>query len=114
MSASAIVYLIIVLFFSIAAIIWFALQTRDHNHRKKRLNDFIELNNKIIDWSKEIEDDSLKQKFLQERLTVITDELQYSQFDTQTERQKIVDGWAKHIPSLLQEIREEKLNKLKI
>lgn len=111
MSTVAIVYISILFTIGFGVLFWFSREIFLHKKRSKNINDWTKFNNSIVEWAKEIEDVDIRSEFLKERIKIIT-QLEPFVFNEEEEKQKIVTKWGKHIPSLLQELRNEKLNKL--
>ena len=94
---------------------------REHRKRMKKLDQWSKFNHQLIEWSGEILDQNVRYDFMNncvhkllkksnERLDSGIDQL--VDFDIDKEKQKVFEKWGKHIPSLTQEIREDKLNKI--
>ena len=91
-------------------------------HRKimRKLDQWSAFHNQLTEWAKEIVDSELRVKFINECVSklVLCDESDrfdkdmLDDWDIDESKKNIYDKWGKHIPSLLQEIRERKLNKI--
>jgi predicted PurR-regulated permease PerM len=109
MSAVAIVYIIIISIIGLGVLFWFYREIK----RSQNMVNWTEFNNSIVEWAKEIEDTNIRSEFLKERIRIITQiEPEMSRFNIEKEKEKIANKWGKHIPSLLQESRNKKLNKI--
>ena len=90
----------------------------DHKKRMSKLNEWTEFNKKIIEWSGEIQDPFIKQEYLQFCMNRIFDSKKLtidsisSGNETTKLKSELVSRYLNHVPSLKQEIREEKLNKI--
>ena len=98
----------------------FIKSTRLYNKRKMKLDQWSQFHNQLIEWSNEIVDSEVKVNFINECVSklVLCDESDrfdkdmLDDWDIDESKKNIYDKWGKHIPSLLQEIRERKLNKI--
>ena len=98
----------------------FIKSTRLYNKRKMKLDQWSQFHNQLTEWAKEIVDSELRVKFINECVSklVLCDESDrfdkdmLDDWDIDESKKNIYDKWGKHIPSLLQEIRERKLNKI--
>lgn len=98
----------------------FIKSTRLYNKRKMKLDQWSQFHNQLTEWAKEIVDSELRVKFINECVSklVLCDESDrfdkdmLDDWDIDESKKNIYDKWGKHIPSLLQEIREKKLNKI--
>lgn len=85
------------------------------NKRYKKLNQFTEFHEQVIEWSKEIKDYSVRSSYVNECVNnLITPSEGFNGSDSIIDKYKeeIDKKWGQHIPSLRQEIREKKLNKI--
>ena len=95
---------------------------RDHlsyRKRMRKLNQWSQFHEQLMEWSKEIVDVEVRVNFINhcfhklintnvdKALIDLIDDL-----DIDEQKQKVFNEWGKHIPSLLQEIREKKLVKI--
>lgn len=96
---------------------------REHRKRMKKLDQWSKFHHQLIEWSSEIVDQNVRYDFMNnfvskllkkstERLDEVNGIDQLVDFDLDKEKQKVFEVWGKHIPSLTQEIRENKLNSL--
>ena len=94
---------------------------REHRKRMKKLDQWSKFHHQLVEWSGEIVDQSVRYNFMNnyvhkllkqssERLDSGINQL--VDFDLDEEKQKVFEKWGKHIPSLTQEIRENKLNNI--
>ena len=94
---------------------------REHRKRMNKLDQWSKFHHQLVEWSGEIVDQNVRYDFMNncvhkllkqsnERLDSGIDQL--VDFDLDKEKQKVFEKWGKHIPSLTQEIRENKLNKI--
>ena len=85
------------------------------NH-KEYITSIEQLSKKVIKWSEEIQDELIRHEYLHFctnrmfKIDKITGEI--SRFDYHILEQEIIEKFINHIPSLKQELREEKLNKI--
>ena len=113
------IVLIFLVLFIFSTCYRFIKSTRLYNKRKMKLDQWSQFHNQLIEWSNEIVDSEVKVNFINEcvsRLILgesdrfVKDML--DDWDIDESKKNIYDKWGKHIPSLLQEIRERKLNKI--
>lgn len=92
----------------------FVRDTIRHNRITRKVSEWSEFHKQLTLWSSEIKDIGIKDKFVSECIQRLVDHdvRNLSDFSYEVEKQKVFDKWGKHIPSLLQEVRNEKLNKL--
>ena len=88
-----------------------------HRRRMQKLDQWTNFHKQLTYWATEITDKTIKDRFLSECLADITnikigDVERFDHFDWHKEKMKIYQKWGQYIPSLLQEVRQEKLNKL--
>lgn len=116
------VVVLILLFFMIF-ICRFIKESVVHRRRMIEIDKFTEFHKQLMGWSKEIVDSNIRDEFLkyifnEYLLSKHILDMQGRNFsilhhlDLGEERKKVCDNWGKYIPSLLQEIREKKLNEL--
>jgi hypothetical protein len=88
------------------------------NHKEyitsiEKLSNF---NKKVIKWSEEIKDELIRHEYLHfctNRMYKITGETKTFRLEEYNIlKQEIIEKFINHIPSLKQELREEKLNKI--
>ena len=96
---------------------YFILANLKHRRRIRNMKLLTEFNLQLISWSKEIKDPLAQKKFIKEEIeriiyinTASTESLE--NFDIKKEKMNIYTKWSKHIPSLLQEVRNQRLNKI--
>lgn len=99
----------------------FIRDARAHNKRMRKLDQWSQFHKQLMDWSNEITDSNVKVDFINECVSkLVLGRSDYNRFekdmlddwDIDESKKNICDKWGKHIPSLLQEIRENKLNKI--
>lgn len=106
--------------FFIIGITWgFLKENRVHRRRMRKLNQWSQFHGQLMDWSKEIKDVGVRVNFINNCAELVhygTDKLRSNKlvddWSIDEEKVKICDEWGKYIPSLVQEIREKKLNQL--
>jgi hypothetical protein len=91
----------------------------EHKKRMRKLNQWSQFHGQLLDWSKEIVDDNVRVNFINQcvhKLINTSNDKLYNNnlfdFSVEEEKRKICKEWGQHIPSLLQEIRDEKLKQL--
>ena len=107
------VALTIILLFSVYS---FISKIVKHKKRMKNLNQWSEFHKKLSEWALEIKDEDIKIIFISECISKLNQTekkiINFDEFDWNLEKMKVYEKWGQHIPSLLQEVRQEKLNKL--
>jgi hypothetical protein len=118
-----VVVLLVALFVMIGAFYRFIQGNRKHSKRMKKLDQWSQFHKQLMDWSNEITDPSVKVDFINECVSklVLTsgnsigdrfDKDMLDDWDIDESKKNICDKWGKHIPSLLQEMRDNKLNQI--
>lgn len=115
--ALSFILLLIALFVVLRSIFTTIRSGIKHRRRMRKLDQWTNFHKQLTYWATEIVDKTIKDQFLSECLadimnTKIGDEERFDQFDWHKEKMKVYQKWGQHIPSLLQEVRQEKLNKL--
>ena len=105
---------------TMVSILWnFIKEMRVHRKRMRKLKDWSNFHQQLMDWSKEISDVSVRVDFVnfcahelihQSNQNLKKDML--DDWDIGEEKLKIYQRWGKHIPSLLQSVREDKLKSI--
>jgi len=111
-------FLLLGLFF-VMLLLWYRFigDNRAHRKRMKKINQWSEFHEQLAGWSKEISDVTTRQKFMNECVNKLIEKVNdgiegLDDWDIEEEKSKISKDWGKHIPSLLQELRQERLNKI--
>jgi hypothetical protein len=114
------IFVISIVFVILTTMIYkFIKENRDHKKRMCKIEQWSDFNNLLITWSEEILDNDTRDNFIKHCVNVLiysAQELNMSD-DWCVDKEKnikdfIYEKWGKHIPSLLQEMREKKLNKI--
>ena len=105
---------------TMVGILWnFIKETRVHRRRMRKLNQWSKFHQQLMNWSREISDMGVRVDFMnfcsnelikQSNLNLKNNML--DSWDIDEEKMKIYLRWGNHIPSLLQEVREKKLNSI--
>lgn len=112
------IVLIFLVLFIFSTCYRFIKSTRLYNKRKMKLDQWSQFHKQLMDWSNEITDSNVKVDFINECVSkLVLGSSDYNKdmlddWDINESKKNICDKWGKHIPSLLQEIRERKLNKI--
>jgi len=114
-----IIFPLILISFSIFSIYKIIYSTRKHNKRMRKLNEWSKFHKQLTEWSLEISDVTVRQKYMNECIGKLinhdSNNIQLiEQFSVEKEKEEIYKNWGRHIPSLLQEFRDKKINKLGI
>ena len=87
----------------------------------RKLDQWSDFNKQLMEWANEITDSSVKVDFINECAHRVIqygndklDKGMLDDWDIDESKKNICDKWGKNIPSLLQEVREKKLNKIGI
>ena len=114
-----VVALLVALFVMIGAFYRFIQENRKHNKRMKKLDQWSQFHGQLMDWSKEIVDDNVRSNFISHcvhnLISTSNDKLSNGDLDdwsVEEEKKKVCNEWGQHIPSLLQEMRDKKLNQI--
>lgn len=88
-----------------------------YKRRMRKLDEWSQFHQQLNTWASEIVDVTIRQQYMNECIGKLinsrTDDYkEIEQFDWNVEKMKIYRNWGQHIPSLLQEVRDMKLNKL--
>lgn len=106
----------IILFIPLIIIIFYFFSSMIKHHRDmKELKEWSEFRKQTYEWALEISDSSIRDKYILEQAYILIEDLKdrdYQKLNIEDEKIKIYLKWGKHIPSLLQDMRENKLNKL--
>jgi len=113
---SFIVFLMIIL---LSFIIYrFVKDNRLYNKRMRKLDQWKIFHEQLVEWSKEIVDSKTKQKFIDECLNKLIERGNngingsLDDWNVEEEKREVYMKWGKHIPSLIREVRENRLNKI--
>lgn len=102
------------------SIAWkFIKENYKHNKRMKKLDQWSDFHKQSIEWAKEIVDVNVRVSFMNEcigKLSTMNNGEpgvgSLDGWDLEEEKMKVYNQWGQHIPSLLQEVRDKKLNQL--
>lgn len=85
----------------------------------RKLDQWSAFHNQLTEWAKEIVDSNLRVEFINECVSKLVlgesdrfDKDMLDDWDIDESKKNICDKWGKHIPSLLQEMRDNKLNQI--
>lgn len=107
---------IIIISIVVIVIIKLFLNHKEYITSIEQLSNF---NKKVIKWSEEIQDELIKHEYLHfctnrmfnfDKITGETKTFRLEEYNIL--KQEIIEKFVNHIPSLKQELREEKLNKI--
>ena len=106
--------------FLIIGITWrFLKENRIHRRRMRKLDQWSQFHKQLMEWSKEIQDANVRVDFINHCVHKLiqtgNDKMNKNMLDgwsIDEEKKKICSEWGQHIPSLVQEIRESKLNQI--
>lgn len=97
----------------------FIKDMRKHNKRMKKLDQWSQFHKQSMEWAKEIVDVNVRVDFLNKCVSKLSKANDgnsgignLDDWDVEEEKMKICSEWGQHIPSLVQEIRESKLNQI--
>ena len=113
------VFLLFILSTMIGIVYKFIKENRKHRKYMNNLNEWSKFHEQLMAWSKEIVDVEVRVNFINhcahKLIKTGNDNLSNKLLDDwslEEEKQKVCKEWGKHIPSLLQEMRDNKLNQL--
>jgi len=113
------VFLLFVLSTMIGVVYKFIKENRKHRDRMRKLDQWSQFHGQLMDWSKEIVDLNVRVNFINQCVHKLiktgNDNLSNNLLDDwslEEEKQKVCKDWGQHIPSLLQEIRDNKLKQI--
>lgn len=106
-------FLIGVCFFMIRIIYDFVKSIIEHKKTMKDLDEWHLFHKKLMSWSDEITDNTVKNEYIQYCVSLLlmrTNKVNVPSIEEVY--QYIIDNYSHHIPSLLREVRSNKLNEL--
>jgi hypothetical protein len=114
------VFLLFVLCVMIGVVYKFIKENRKHSNRMRKLDQWSQFHGQLMNWSKEIVDVDVRVNFINHCVHKLiqtgNDKLANNDllddWSIEKEKQKVCKEWGQHIPSLLQEIRDNKLNQI--
>ena len=114
------VFLLFALSMMISVVYKFIKENRKHSNRMGKLDQWSQFHGQLMDWSKEIVDVEVRVNFINhcahKLIKTSNDKLSndnlLDNWSVEEEKQKVCKEWGQHIPSLLQEIRDNKLKKI--
>ena len=113
------VFLFFVLCVMIGIVYKFIKENRKHRQRMRKLDQWSQFHGQLMDWSKEIVDVEVRVNFINhcahKLIKTGNDNLSNNLLDdwsVEEEKQKVCKEWGQHIPSLLQEMRDNKLKQI--
>ena len=114
------VFLLFVLCVMIGIVYKFIKENRKHSRRMKKLDQWSGFHQELMNWSKEIVDVDARVNFINhcahKLIKTSNDKLANNNllddWSVEEEKQKVCKEWGQHIPSLLQEMRDKKLNQI--
>lgn len=106
--------------FLMIGVTWrFLKENRVHRKRMNNLDQWSKFHKQLMEWSKEIQDANVRVDFINHCVHKLiqtgNDKMNKNMLDgwsIDEEKKKICSEWGQHIPSLVQEIRESKLNQI--
>ena len=114
------VFLLFVLCVMIGLVYKFIKENRKHSNRMGKLDQWSQFHGQLMNWSKEIVDVDVRVNFINHCVHKLiqtgNDKLANNDllddWSIEEEKQKICKEWGQHIPSLLQEMRDNKLKQI--
>ena len=114
------VFLLFILSTMIGIVYKFIKENRKHRKYMNNLNEWSKFHEQLMAWSKEIVDVEVRVNFINQcahkLIQTGNDKLANNNllddWSVEEEKQKVCKEWGQHIPSLLQEIRDNKLNQI--
>jgi hypothetical protein len=95
----------------------FLKETRKHNKRMTKLNEWSKFHKQLVEWASEISDVTIRQQYMNECVGKLISHNSNNidlidNFSIEKEKEVIYKKWGQYIPSLLQEVRQSRLEKL--
>ena len=114
------VFLLFVLCVMIGVVYKFIKENRKHSNRMGKLDQWSQFHGQLMNWSKEIVDVDVRVNFINHCVHKLiqtgNDKLANNNllddWSIEEEKQKVCKEWGQHIPSLLQEMRDNKLKQI--
>jgi hypothetical protein len=114
------VFLLFVLCVMIGVVYKFIKENRKHSNRMGKLDQWSQFHGQLMNWSKEIVDVNVRVNFINHCVHKLiqtgNDKLANNDllddWSIEEEKQKVCKEWGQHIPSLLQEMRDNKLKQI--
>ena len=114
------VFLLFILSTMVGLVYKFIKENRKHRKYMNNLNEWSKFHEQLMAWSKEIVDVEVRVNFINhcahKLIKTSNDKLSndnlLDNWSVEEEKQKVCKEWGQHIPSLLQEMRDKKLNQL--
>jgi hypothetical protein len=114
------VFLFFVLCVMIGIVYKFIKENRKHRQRMRKLDQWSQFHGQLMNWSKEIVDVEVRVNFINhcahKLIQTGNDKLANNNllddWSVEEEKEKVCKEWGQHIPSLLQEMRDRKLNQI--
>ena len=112
--------IVLVFLFVMFLILWrFFQENRKHRQRMKKLDQWSKFHEQLMNWSKEIVEVDVRVNFINhcvhKLIKTSNDRLSQdllSDWSVEEEKMKVCKEWGQYIPSLLQEVRDNKLKKI--
>jgi len=117
--------LLIPAFFAIKMLLSFVLDVSGHRKTMKKMKDWSKLHKELLDWSEEITDKDVKKEYLLYCIDIISNNNSHTNYtnttlnleslkmrDVSKTRSEIINKFSNYIPSLKQELRENRINKI--
>jgi len=114
------VFLLFALCVMIGVVYKFIKENRKHSNRMGKLDQWSQFHGQLMNWSKEIVDVDVRVNFINHCVHKLiqtgNDKLANNDllddWSIEEEKQKVCKEWGQHIPSLLQEMRDNKLKQI--
>ena len=114
------VFLLFILSTMIGIVYKFIKENRKHSNRMGKLDQWSQFHGQLMNWSKEIVDVDVRVNFINHCVHKLiqtgNDKLANNDllddWSIEEEKQKVCKEWGQHIPSLLQEMRDNKLKQI--
>jgi hypothetical protein len=114
------VLVLVFLFVMVKVLYGFIKENRKYSKRMKKLDQWSAFHGQLMDWSKEIVDVNVRVDFINNCVhKLISDSNDHKLYNdmlddwsVEEEKQKVCKEWGQHIPSLLQEMRDNKLKQI--
>ena len=96
----------------------FYLDHKSHKRKMKNISNWGDFNKQCLEWAEEMQDKSVKDEYLNylfEKISLFNSDKIFKNhelFDMENSKKEIIEKYGKHIPSLLIEVRDEKIDEI--
>ena len=111
------IILLIPAFFLIKTFVSLAVDINGHRKTMNKMKDWSKFHKQLLDWSEEILDQEIKKEYLLHCVSILSNNNNINieglkNMDIDKAKDDIIKRFSNHIPSLKQEVRETRINKI--